>query len=237
MSKLAVHENKIYSLGDNAVYTIPTAILPLPTLWLRADAGIVKDGDDKVSQWQDQSGNNYHAEQETQANKPLLVSDDLNGKPVLRFDGANDFMQVDFQQSFAQPNTYFIVGRVAASSGAPHPFVGGNPGQIVSTLDSQTMGYYSGSWRTYTKPSPFDYHAFTAIFDGNNSQFYENGLLKLTTNPGANAQSQIMFIGRYIASSTEYLNGDIAEIIFYNSLLSDPQRQSVENYLINKYGL
>ncbi len=39
------------------------------------------------------------------------------------------------------------------------------------------------------------------------------------------------------AEDHNFLNGDIAEILIYNQGLSDSDRQTVENYLENKYGL
>ncbi len=58
-------------------------------LWLKSDAGVIFD-DDKVSCWQDQSGNGYNAIQSNADRQPYFLFDELIGKPVLAFDGTND---------------------------------------------------------------------------------------------------------------------------------------------------
>ena len=75
-------------------------------LWLKADAGITKDGSDYVSVWADQSGNGNDAVQATGASQPLWVDGQLNGEPVLRFDGSNDFMSFN---EVANIRTIFII--------------------------------------------------------------------------------------------------------------------------------
>jgi hypothetical protein len=69
-----------------AVPTVPTSGL---ALWLKADAGV---SGSPVSQWSDQSGNGRYAIQGAGDSQPVLVAGALNGKPVVRFDGVNDFM-------------------------------------------------------------------------------------------------------------------------------------------------
>jgi hypothetical protein len=45
-----------------------------PKVWLRADLGVVTDGDGKVERWEDQSGNGHHFEQATAAKRPVVVA-------------------------------------------------------------------------------------------------------------------------------------------------------------------
>lgn len=63
-------------------------------LWLKADAGVTKDGSNKVSAWADQSGNGSNAAQATASAQPTWVSGAVNGEPVVRFGvgGADDYL-------------------------------------------------------------------------------------------------------------------------------------------------
>jgi len=62
-------------------------------LWLDAEdtASITLNGSN-VSQWSDKSGNAKHAVQATASLQPAFVSNGLNGRPSLNFDGVNDVM-------------------------------------------------------------------------------------------------------------------------------------------------
>ena len=59
-----------------------------------------------------------------------------------------------------------------------------------------------------------------------------NGTAKTTLGGGTTAAT-----GIYVGGPTNYFNGSISELIIYNVTLSDPQRQQVEGYLIQKWGL
>ena len=233
MSKLAVHENKIYSLGDNAVYTIPDKIGA--TLWLRADAGIEADVDNRVAEWQDQSGNDFHAIQSIQANKPLWVDDELNGKPALRFDGGQE-MLCDFGEVYTQPNTLFVVFSYDGGTSTEVLLDGINLSyRNMMYFSSGDLAAFAGVALTYPKTPPFPMILSTVEFKGSTSVIYENQIQKALGNTSTSG-TQGFTIGNH-ASLSRYMNGNVCEIIFYNSLLPDPQRQSVENYLITKYAL
>src|SRR5687768_16455501 len=63
-------------------------------LWVRADAGVTADASGAVSLWEDQSPNGFDATQTDPAAMPVLVTNAVNAKPVLRFDGGADFLDV-----------------------------------------------------------------------------------------------------------------------------------------------
>ncbi|MFM6022262.1 MAG: hypothetical protein ACKPER_04955, partial [Dolichospermum sp.] len=62
-------------------------------LWLdAADSSTIILNGSTVSQWNDKSGNGRNAIQATATNQPAYTANGLNGKPVLTFDGINDFL-------------------------------------------------------------------------------------------------------------------------------------------------
>ena len=77
-------------VGFGAVYaqTGPGGVGDASTniVWLRADDLSASP----VSAWSDQSGNGNDMSQGNATYQPTWVDGVLNGKPVLRFDGAND---------------------------------------------------------------------------------------------------------------------------------------------------
>ena len=67
----------------------PVLAAPGLRLWLRADAVIATNAGGWVTQWADQSGNDNDAFQTNGTAAPALVANELNGLPVLRFDGGD----------------------------------------------------------------------------------------------------------------------------------------------------
>lgn len=70
------------------------------------------------------------------------------------------------------------------------------------------------------------------------------GSLNSTNSPGGSPQTvstanstNDLTIGRVPSGESNFLNGDIAEMMIYDSALSDTDREAVENYLLAKWGI
>ncbi len=68
------------------------ADLPSLVAWYKADQISLSDGD-PVAQWDDLSGNTRHLVQATGAAKPTYKTAIVNGLPVVRFDGVDDYLR------------------------------------------------------------------------------------------------------------------------------------------------
>ena len=81
-------------------------------LWLKADAGVTTNASGGVTQWADQSPNANNAVQTDDTAAPLWVPNAQNGKPALRFDGDNDYLDVASSPSVAiagDISSFFVV--------------------------------------------------------------------------------------------------------------------------------
>ncbi|MEO6133561.1 MAG: T9SS type A sorting domain-containing protein [Ginsengibacter sp.] len=223
------------------------AQLPVTTnlqLWLKADAGVTKDGSNNVSDWADQSGNAHHANQSTPASQPLWVDNVVNGKPVIRFDGNSDLMTTDVTGPGGTELTFFVVaksngqriisyndntGYVLYSYATPNNFIISNDGGPYGGLNSGTNNALS------FQVTCARYIANTT----NGMQTFVNGaLLAQRTSANIVLPSVPLQLGSYPGGgATELINGDVAEIIIYNRALTDVEREQVENYLTQKYPL
>ena len=238
MKKLVYTVDDKLFVTDNKIFTFLEARPPAPTLWLRADAGVEADGDNLVGEWQDQSGNGYDVTQTTPGNQPQYIANELNGKPVLRFSGGKRLLgSID---SSDQPNTLVVVWKITDGGSARFAVSFGD----FNTSPRNSFRYFNGvrinaaTDLTTSESDPFDsYLLHTSYFNGSSSQIYRNGVLQVTGNSGALGSGNSVVVGAGNSGGSFSLVGDIAEIIFYNSLVSDPQRQSIEQYLISKYGL
>jgi len=84
---------------------------PTPALLLQADKATA-DVDGNVTTWADQSGNANDATQSDVSMAPKLVANIINGKPVVRFDGSNDFLDVASSDSLnltGDVSAFFVV--------------------------------------------------------------------------------------------------------------------------------
>ena len=199
-------------------------------LWLAANAITGLADGDPISTWSDASGVGNHATA-TLTTRPLYKTGILNGLPVVRFDGSNDALLLsgitlgDFS-AFAVVKTgggdYALMGATG-----PNPQLRmGQTTNKLSTFDSSNNPQSSTLGTALTSFSTVEYlRAVTTV------SFYQNGTAYST---GSMAGSQTFTRIGEIASSLR-LNGDIAEIVFYDSALSAGNRQDVEAYLNTKW--
>lgn len=205
------------------------------TLWLSADSISGKSNNDTLGIWRDLSGNNNDAVQTNVLLKPVYHTNILNSKPVVNFTQASSQYMVSTLAS-TQPYTLFIVGRTGVGAGNQYLVDGValNTGVMSGGASNNTFTMFSGNVLS-ASATPTNFNYVCGIYDGVSSILTINGSAT-TGNVGA-ANTTGMTIGSNGSASGQFLNGDIAEIIVYNSHLSVSNRQKVENYLKTKYAL
>ena len=223
----------------------PTAIAGL-TLWLKADAMALSDGA-SVGTWIDSSGSGYNFSQANVPQQPIYKGGIVNGKPVVRFDGIDDYLVDATNPIISGQHTIFAVVNPASNSVGSHDFfmsgITGTNFSVILRRDGSDWHHYQTSGSLVVASdvggvSPGTWTQITADWNGTNIHIWRNGTLKDTT--GATLLSSIgnmNVIGAYDISNVEFWDGDVAEILVYNSALSTTDRQNVENYLKTKYGL
>jgi hypothetical protein len=206
-------------------------------LWLdAADSSTISlDGSSNVEEWRDKSGNNRHAGQTTGANRPDYAST-RNGRSVVGFGGSPERL-VTTSFSLPQPQHLFVVARPTSSS---QNFIAAASGTVTCSLYRRTgtqLGMSSGNGEIFaTLTSPDQWCLLTALYNAANSVLQFNG----TTVATGNAGTRDIFVGLGLGSSaslTNYLVGDIAEVILYGSELSGAQVGAVNSYLNRKWAL
>lgn len=242
-----------------------------PTVWLRADAvnGLNPQGNPaalpannaQIPFWGDSSGNSRNGTQGIVAQQPRFITNTVNGKPVVRFDGSTTAGQGDFMNIIggALANTdiskltLFIVSNDNRSAGDI------NNKDILSTRDNHGNGWVETYEPTSTQQryvhiglgsttnSVVDdnlgtdkFHVLEVRRDGLNIELGHDGGLQVSDHldefkPTTLGVTQI---GNNNNDTRRFLRGDIAEIIaFDNTKLTDAQRNQVEQYLLNKYAI
>ncbi|RMH68982.1 MAG: choice-of-anchor D domain-containing protein [Gemmatimonadetes bacterium] len=233
-----------------------TAFAQIPdgaVLWLDANVGVTEVSG-LVRLWEDQSGQNNDAYQNTSGNRPIQVDNALNGFPIIRFDGDDDFLQVDDQSSLNPDQlTLFVVGKYR--DGVSNTFVNKSTsslrtdgyGMVQVEVDqvAEVGLYVDNVVRIANGPVVSDtYTIMSGRYNESSIDFYTNGSLQesyLFSNSISHSSKELRIGAARVSSlnsnPTLALEGDIAEIILYPSALDDSDRYAVESYLGTKYGI
>ncbi|HWN95247.1 MAG TPA: LamG-like jellyroll fold domain-containing protein [Methylomirabilota bacterium] len=220
-------------------------------LWLKADAGTTVGGSGGVTQWADQSGHGNHAAQVTEAMAPVLTNSAVNGLPTLRFDGADDFLEVAdsdsisitgdittlFVLKFADFATFRAIwAKTAVNQPAPTDIytMSGN-GRVRFFRGNGTVNGVADSSQAFVANS---FILGGVEMAGTAVRHYYNGLLNGSGNitaAVADANGTLRIGTR--ADGVTRMKGEMAEILIFNRSLLAAERRSVEIYLAGKYGL
>ena len=222
------------------------------SLWLKADAGVTASVDGSVTAWADQSGNANHAGQSDATMTPARVDNALNGKPVLRFDGTDDYLEVPDSESLSNAGdltTFFVIKfddfatyravwaktsvnlpgstdyYALPNTGVPRLYRGNGSGTGLGSFDGAALR--AGSY-------------LLAGFgvEGNQATHFLSS--QSTTSGTLNAEVADADTPLLIGTRQDFvtrMKGDIAEILIYNRTLSAADRASVVDYLAKKYDI
>jgi len=203
-------------------------------------------GPEEVDAWIDfNSGSSRNVIQTIPANKLIYTPSGLNGHPALACDGINDVLT---NTSF--PNilsvSMFVVGEYESGFG--------DQGMLDISDGSTNTGasfFYSGTtsnFRTnsilglktadFTESLPAK-HIFTGTAGtSSDMKYYIDGDLKDTVVSGTITNTlNRLDIGQLANTPTFTLKGMIGEVIIYDRVLSDIERNAVTVYLSAKWGI
>lgn len=247
MNILYYGASKSFASGRAAAgFPYPTPpVDPLPpipltaglVMWTRGDAVPVSNND-FAAPWLDFSGTANNPNQTLNARKPLFKTNQLNGKPVVRFDGVDDFLT--YPNPLGSTLSVYVVARVNSAPALSETIICG-PENFLGGLILWARTNASTNWGSLNV-------SFAPVVAGEDLVVGEFSILGLTTEPGriklyrngilkANNASQ-----GYGSEAGEFKIGasavgvgncdcDIAEIVIYNIIHSDEERNIMINYL------
>ncbi|MBX3737166.1 MAG: fibronectin type III domain-containing protein [Candidatus Didemnitutus sp.] len=227
---------------------------PAPTVsaglraWYRADKGVIKDENNRISQWTDLSGQAFHVRQTIDnARRPLLVADAINHKAALEFDSTQVLQSSGFADVCAgsDDETLFVVAVPSAVQGdrANVVYLGhGEQGYFADGLQGDSNNNYMMAWPGDYAPAvtatPNAVQIFSAVKEAAQAASFLNGtaVASRAVQPEIVAPPAVMAIGN--GTHPYYgFNGRIAEVLIYNRALTAAERQQVETALKFRYGI
>ena len=206
----------------------PAAISP--TIWYDATDPSTITIATGVSSWANKGSGTNNATQATGGAQPAVISNELNGYQVIRWDGSDDNLTMgtrlttvrtamilckwtdttgDNRFIFADTTTTDYHGDTAASGNLLSP-------GSASTDVRQGYNYINGTW-TF----------------GNLAR-YTNWTMHVFVNF---ANTEISKFGQDRTQAGRFFYGDIAEIILLTSVISKENREKIEGYWGHRYGL
>ena len=217
-------------------------------VWLRADSRVTFDIPTKrVSLWSDGSGNGNNMAQATSSKQPLRYGyDGQNDKSYFSFDGINDLMTSSNNSPITTDFTIFEVSRIDSVSNS---VFGWNNGAASISIGTDANGYVSttvndGVTSISTNTTVVNtLSSHIGVLKKHNKridlEYYDSSNSIATTDNDAAFDNTFSFntaqfdIGSLNAS--QFLNGQLQEVIIYNRALSATEIADVRGYLNLKY--
>jgi hypothetical protein len=216
------------------------------TAWYdAADTSTITESGGSVSQWDDKSGNGYHAFELTASNQPQTGVDTINGLNVLTVD--QDYLRAVTPTGVPAgtfPTSIQITG-VIKKTGSPLTFEAFATRTVVGTpapIDNFNERRQIGNSGTDTFLTGVDIRTLTdttilsELANTSGLKEWVNGTLNMDESSGTYADnSSVLLLGTRGDAVTRF-RGQWGEFIFTTEL-SESDRQKVEGYLAWKWGL
>jgi hypothetical protein len=246
LKAIAVATGYTNSTTFTAAYIIAPPSTGL-TLWLKADAGVTGGGTTptnggSVDTWTDQTSS-YTVTQGTGGNQPTYVTNDVNGRPALRFNGSEWLSNSSTMTGVNADMTMIAVAITTSPTSLQNSVALGNG----TASESRNMGYYLSeqlldvtanhcSGAAVPNANFFVEEAVTLDSGLTNVAFYRNGVQTATsTISGVGNVSSGIMIGNRAEGLGAPWQGDIAEVLVYDHKLTSTELAEVDGYLANKY--
>jgi hypothetical protein len=222
-------------------------------LWLDASALPLNNGD-PVAYWEDLSNNGNHATQTDQVRMPTWVSGQLNGLPIVRFDGVNDVLSTA-EPVLGSSHTVFVVVKAPKAdqrNGLFGQWIEGGTNRYIASLHEGGAGpaIVPNAVKAFIEVSPTvsghfgatgainitDFFRTRWVKDGTTYRITVDGMERLEkSGVPADVQQRALAIGAFNEFGTVPGRVDIAEVIAYGKVLSTSEMAAVESYLTMKY--
>lgn len=232
-------------------------------LWIRADELSGFSDGDLINTWPDVSGYGHDASQSNTDRQPIYRSSGRNGRPTAEFGGPDsdngslteedaDEMEGDLSSFTSGPVTYFAVGNNFAESPEDGGRDGSNGRRALAAfkdvandqnenwlyVEDDRVNFYDGTTELEGGSiSKGDFVLFDVTHNDTNidGRLFGDNVIDVT-NAAPSGQRDNYLLGND-QTGGDNLDGNLAEVIFFDRILNEAERLIVQNYLASKYAI
>lgn len=193
--------------------------------------------------WSPSGTSTFAATQPVAASQPAASTSALNGLPGVVFDGTNDWLDTtttaaSFTGSAASAvivcklesdNAYSLLTQVNGG-GDPWWRWDGDGNSYISLFRNSRLS-------SYPTAMPNNGMFVITVISGSDYRLYVNGVIKGTTTTAWSTPAEFRLGVAETGRLEKALKGALGEVLIFNEALSDTNRQSLEAYLMAKYGI
>ena len=221
-------------------------------LWLDAsDTTTITESDGAVSAWDDKSGNDRHATQESEPLKPQVDESGINGLDTLYF--GDSFLQGDVFSPTAV--SVFAVRKFNNPAGSQAEYANAILDTTPVLNFSQSDGIRFDNWRgdarfgtrssfSSTSNTSTEWQIQAGLYEDGSRSLWLDSVSVATSTPSGDitTTATTYTIGRFQTNATggvadRTTDGYVAEIIVCQASVAPEVREKIEGYLAHKWGL
>ena len=198
--------------------------------WLGGGSGFIMN-------WYDQSGNGRHSTQTTVAAQPLYVASGQNGKPIIRFDGVDDYLNHGLSVAGGVLSSSFsVVKRNAGTPTFQIIMYANQPLLIARESATAFWGTHFGAEVPSSVSLDGVWKVISSVVRAHNDiDLVTNGIVENKTNGSGYTTPGNQLIGA--SSGAQFAAIDLAELIVCQGALSSVNRQAAEAAANSYWGI
>tara|TARA_R100001510_G_scaffold20850_1_gene18251 strand:+ start:170 stop:904 length:735 start_codon:yes stop_codon:yes gene_type:complete len=215
-------------------------------LWLQHNTGQTANASNFVAKWNDQSGNNNHALQDTDLNKATLSTGSLD------FDGTNDHYDLTSTITIADSGA-FCLAAVVELDNLSGTILSKDANDQFAFVDGTTFRFKSDS-ADVTSDFVFEANTFTTgtkvlillnktAGAQNSFSFFKNGAQltpsvdSINTGKGQNPGGFDLNVLGSLSGTSNFFDGKMFEVAFWNTSLTASEIADVSSYFIRTHAI
>ncbi len=199
------------------------------------DASTFSLNGNKVIQWDDKSGNGRHVSNAVDVTRPTWNA--VTGRVTFTAANSTFLQSAAFASALSQPNTIFVVYKITGNLADSEIIFDG-----VTGVGRNVFWIHGGDFRIYGGATLIDGatnandNIHVACFNGVSSEYWINGVSVLAGNVGADPLDGIT-LGTLNSFGMQFADAELMEVFGYNRVMTTSERQSLELYVTDKWGL